>query len=129
MLVALLFACKGPNSGSEVKFIYGAWTVAEAEVFTPEGNSELEAETIALAQSVNYDFRSDFTYNIKSKVSPQGKVGHWKFDPYARNLEMTTDGETTYAAVEAITEEKMTLTSLLPGLGKITMHLTKKDNP
>jgi len=129
MLLSLLFACANGVPDSDVKFIFGAWKVAEAEVFTPEDNTELEAETITLAQSVNYEFRSDFTYIIKSKVSPQGKIGHWKFDPFARNLEMSTDGETTYTSVETITEEKMTLSSLLPGLGKITMHLIKNENP
>jgi|GEM_PF-4504638 len=123
-----LFSCQsGSNAGPT--YLIGKWEVTRADVFTPDNNDALEIETTSLARSVRYEFQPDFIYIIRSKVSPEGKVGHWKFDPFARQLEMTTDGETTFATLDKNSDTEISLTSTLPGLGKITMHCKKKENP
>jgi hypothetical protein len=126
LMLLLLVACGAPKS--EAELILGRWKVEDAIVFSASGDTGLELETIQLAKSVKYEFRDDFTYVIQSGSNPQGKVGHWKFDPYHGNLELATEGEIQITRVDTLLRDRMELTTTLPGLGNLTMILKRNDN-
>ncbi len=126
-LVTIMFcSC---NSQEKEDVIIGSWKVIQFDANTTLAPAMIEG---AKAEAITriYSFQNDSTFNMKSKLRPDGELGKWEIDLEKKIIKMTyrpgaKQTKETYT-LDILNGESMKWTQDLKEHGSVSMTLKKE---